>query len=126
MLLISLLAETSAYSSSSGESRYFQTRLTLPPLERSDDILPMLEFGDDFGVSSLPVLYTNDPKVATRWLEEHVAVEGCTLGFDVEVRVSRKVRFKPDSEEKNERTYSSELDFRDRERGCSTSYTEGA
>jgi hypothetical protein len=75
----------SAFTSSSPkrESRYFAQESMLPPLPRIDvenTVTPARESD-----RSLPVLYTNDPKLVSRWLSDNIETDGCTLGFDLEV-----------------------------------------
>jgi len=63
-------------------SCYFTGKALLPPLERLDG-------NNDRRTSSdgmLSVMYTNDPSQVSTWLSDHVPSEGCTLGFDLEVR----------------------------------------
>jgi hypothetical protein len=69
------------------ESRYFAQESMLPPLPRIDDentITPARESD-----RSLPILYTNDPKMVSRWLSDNIETNGCTLGFDLEVSTVR-------------------------------------
>jgi hypothetical protein len=80
-----------AYTSSfpKRESRYFAQESMLPPLPRIDvdgdnSVTPTRE--SDRG---LPVLYTNDPKMVSRWLSDNIETNGCTLGFDLEVSTVR-------------------------------------
>jgi hypothetical protein len=68
-------------------SRYFTVQQTLPPLSRHmasfanhTEILPYSSHGE-----SLPVTYTNNPKIVSQWLSNHVPDSNGILGFDVEV-----------------------------------------
>lgn len=94
MLVVTMASMVSAYTSSFQNqkrmSRYFAQESMLPPLPRIDiDV----DIGGDNSVtptresdhSGLSVLYTNDPKMVSRWLSDHIGTDGCTLGFDLEV-----------------------------------------
>ena len=61
--------------------RYFGFETVLPPLK------PFDTEGVKSHVRPLNVLYTNNPKLVTEWLYEHVGTSPDTnvLGFDVEV-----------------------------------------
>jgi len=69
-------------------SMQFAHESVLPPLPRietpstADTESAVLSDESNPGLS---VLYTNDPKMVSRWLSDHVATGGCTLGFDLEV-----------------------------------------
>ena len=39
----------------------------------------------DQNEENLQVLYTNDPKQINNWLNQHLSMDGCTIGFDTEV-----------------------------------------
>lgn len=73
------------------QSKHFSIEAIIPPLPRSEPTptavtaieqspVPAAESGP-----GLPVVYTNDPTVVSRWLADNVPTEGCTLGFDLEV-----------------------------------------
>jgi hypothetical protein len=55
----------------------FSYEKMLPPL-------PKLQPNTKYG-KAIPVLYTNDPSSASRWLEEHLSERPITVGWDVEV-----------------------------------------
>lgn len=83
-LLLRLLSSVSialSLSSSKRETRYFTKELELPPLQ------PMADAPAHNVVytKSLPLIYTNDPKVVSSWLGEQISHGGCILGLDVEV-----------------------------------------
>lgn len=68
-------------------SRYFAIQQTLPPLSRHmasfynhTETLPYSSHCE-----SLPVTYTNNPKVVSQWLSNHIPSSNGVLGFDVEV-----------------------------------------
>lgn len=69
------------------DSRSFAIEKVVPPIPRiatfanSTDTIPYSGLGD-----AIPVLYTNNPNIVYKWLSDHLPSEGCTLGFDVEVR----------------------------------------
>lgn len=65
------------------ETRYFTEELVLPPLQ------PIAQGTVNEYSKSLPLLYTNDPKMISHWLAEHISHNGCVLGFDVEVGVHK-------------------------------------
>jgi hypothetical protein len=59
--------------------RYFTQELELPKLE---SIGPSNRY-----TQSLPLTYTNDPKIVSQWLGDHISSGDCILGLDVEVGV---------------------------------------
>jgi len=77
-----------SYSNPKRMSMQFAHESVLPPLPRietpstADTESAVLSDESNPGLS---VLYTNDPKMVSRWLSDHVATGGCTLGFDLEV-----------------------------------------
>jgi hypothetical protein len=88
-MLVTMVGMVTAYTSNSPkrESRYFAQESMLPPLLRIDvdvdvdnSVTPTRE-SDRY----LSVLYTNDPKMVSRWLSDNIGTDGCTLGFDLEV-----------------------------------------
>lgn len=71
------------------ESRYFYKELLLPALPRVHNLdltVAIANHPSLLGNDDLPVLYTNDPMKVSGWLADHIPSDGCTLGFDVEVR----------------------------------------
>jgi hypothetical protein len=46
--------------------------------------LPELEPDNKYG-KAIPVLYTNDPRSASRWCQEHLSERPVAVGWDVEV-----------------------------------------
>lgn len=66
--------------SSKRETRYFTRELELPPLQLIAEGTAKNEY-----TKSLPLLYTNDPKIVSSWLGEQISHGGCILGLDVEV-----------------------------------------
>lgn len=71
-------------------SQYFAVQQKLPPLTRHlatfinmTETLPYSQHGE-----SLPVTYTNDPKIVAQWLADELPYSSGILGFDVEVRTS--------------------------------------
>jgi hypothetical protein len=87
LLLAALRFETtqihalSLRPSSRRETRYFSQQLVAPPLAPLADMSNI----ESSHHQELPILYTNDPRVVSQWLQEHVDRNGCVLGFDVEV-----------------------------------------
>jgi hypothetical protein len=86
-MLLTMVTMVTAYTSNSPkrESRYFAQESMLPPLPRIDvdnSVIPSRESDRD-----LSVLYTNDPKMVSRWLSDNIGNDGCTLGFDLEVSI---------------------------------------
>jgi hypothetical protein len=86
-MLVTMVTMVTAYTSNSPkrESRYFAQESMLPPLLRigvdgDNSVTPTRESDRD-----LSVLYTNDPKMVSRWLSDNIGTNGCTLGFDLEV-----------------------------------------
>jgi hypothetical protein len=84
-MLVTMVTMVTAYTSNSPkrESRYFAQESMLPPLPRIDvdnSVIPSRESD-----RHLSVLYTNDPKMVSRWLSDNIGNDGCTLGFDLEV-----------------------------------------
>jgi hypothetical protein len=84
------MVTVTAYTSNSPkrESRYFAQETMLPPLLRigvdgDNSVIPSRESSD----RDLSVLYTNDPKLVSRWLSDNIGTDGCTLGFDLEVSI---------------------------------------
>lgn len=91
-----------------GSKRYFYSELTLPPLvsiqndpysllskattkqrvNSDDHYSHIFQSPSLYSVSDLPVIYTNDPKIVSRWLSDNIPSTGCTIGFDVEVSLA--------------------------------------
>lgn len=63
-------------------NRYFGVETVLPPLEPLQP--PDRHNKKNMYSKPLRVLYTNDPKLVTEWLDEHIR-EPKIIGFDVEV-----------------------------------------
>jgi hypothetical protein len=70
-------------SRSSSGSKHFSYEKVLPPL-------PKLEPNTKYG-KSIPVLYTNNPSSACRWIEEHISDCPVAVGWDVEVSLSQSI-----------------------------------
>ena len=74
------------------ESRYFAVQQMLPPLSRDmasfENSTVTLPYSSSHG-EPLPVVYTNNPKVVTQWLSNHIPSSDGILGFDVEVSCIR-------------------------------------
>lgn len=75
-------------STKSREARYFTKSCLVPPLEHIEQFANSTTLHcDEINTGALPVVYTNDPKTVSEWLNEHVVpAENCVVGFDLEVR----------------------------------------
>ena len=80
LLLLGPIRSIALSSSSRRETRYFTQELELPPL-------PSMQTGiNNEYTKSIPLVYTNDPKIVSNWLGEQISSHGgCILGLDVEV-----------------------------------------
>jgi len=57
----------------------------IPPIQKAVADEPSLVLPTYSQMEELPVVYTNDPKVVSRWLCDNIpSTQGCVLGFDVE------------------------------------------
>jgi hypothetical protein len=79
VLVLVLLCSVSMAFPVKRETRYFTQDLELPRLQ------PTTPGEANRYTQSLPLTYTNDPKIVSQWLGEHISQEGCILGLDVEV-----------------------------------------
>jgi hypothetical protein len=66
--------------------RAFSVEQWLPPLPKSQ---PSSQYGH-----AIPVLYTNDPRSASKWIDENLSSDGSpvAVGWDVEVRLRLMIR----------------------------------
>lgn len=86
---VKALVPRSTTTKSREGARYFTKSFLIPPLEPLDN-----DKNNHFRLNSnkintgaLPVIYTNDPKTVSEWINMHIPAAGkCTIGFDVEVR----------------------------------------
>lgn len=78
-------------SYASRKRRYFTGEVLLPPLERLHSTESFhhqrQQCHDPNNDAGLETIYTNDPAQVSQWLANHVPSTGCTLGFDLEVRL---------------------------------------
>lgn len=88
---------SSSLPPSSSSSSFFSTKTLSPRKDRSSRYYTKEHMIDPLSPIQGPVnqrfrrktsiIYTNDPSRVGQWIAENVRVEGCTLGFDTEVRV---------------------------------------
>lgn len=97
LLLLCLSHSSVAFLDHLGSNgRYFTYGATLPPLEKVRQ--PLQNHTDSSFLlsaqrtpsnpmegSTIPVMYTNNPKSVYEWLSDHLPTDGCILGFDIEV-----------------------------------------
>jgi len=74
--IVALMSFASQLPRDSRKLKHFSKEQILPPLPKLD---PDTEYGD-----SIPVMYTNDPSVASAWIEDHLSEKPIAVGWDVE------------------------------------------